>query len=340
MPFLIRSACLTGYAELTRSLGLDPFVMVREVGLERSCLSDPEIKISVDMASRLLEMSASAAGIEDFGLRLAETRRLSNLGPLALGVRDAATLQDALEAAMRYLPLHNEAMLHTLTPMGDAVLFKSELVAGSGTQARQAIELAVGVLHRLIRQLSGETWRSRPVWFAHGAPKDIATHLRMFGPWVEFGRDYNGILLEAADLAAPLPASDPAMAQHIKQYLEPMLAEARETVSEKVHRLVYDLLVSRRASAEHVASILGMSRRTLHRQLAQSGETFSSVHDAVRTALARRYVEDRGLPLSEVAHLLGFSELSAFSRWFHSEFDCSPISWRTAERHAVETLQT
>jgi AraC-like DNA-binding protein len=332
MPLLIRSACLTGYVELARSFGLDPFRLLREVGLDRSCLFDPETKISVDAANRLLEISASAARIEDFGLRLAESRRGSNLGPVALGARDAATLREALETAIRYLPLHNEAMIVSLVAMGDLVILKSEIVGDAGSQGRQANELAVGVAHRLIRQMSGETWRSRPVWFAHGAPMNMATHLRMFGPWVEFGRDCNGIVLDVDDLEAPLPTSDAAMARHVKQYLEPMLAQAHVTVSEEVRRLVFDLLVSRSASADEVASRLGMSRRSLHRHLAQGGETFSSVREAVRTDLARRYVEDRGLSLSEVARLLGFSEESAFSRWFHSKFDCSPMSWRMADQ--------
>jgi AraC-like DNA-binding protein len=332
MPLLIRSACLTGYVELAHSLGLDPFRLLREVSLDRSCLFDPEKKISVDAANWLLEISASAARIEDFGLRLAESRRLSNLGPVALGARDAATLREALENAIRYLPLHNEAMIVSLVAMGDLVVLKSEIVGDAGSHGRQGIELAVAVAHRLIRQISGETWRSRPVWFSHGAPMNMASHLRIFGPWVEFGRDCSGIVLEASDLDAPLPTSDAAMARHVKQYLEPILAQAHVTMSEKVRRLVLDLLVSRRATADEVASRLGTNRRSLHRRLAQDGETFSSIREAVRTDLARRYVEDKGLPLSEVAHLLGFSEESAFSRWFHSEFGCSPMSWRMADR--------
>jgi AraC-like DNA-binding protein len=332
MPLLIRSACLTGYVELAHSLGLDPFRLLREVSLDRSCLFDPEKKISVDAANRLLEISASAARIEDFGLRLAESRGLSNLGPVALGARDAGTLREALETAIRYLPLHNEAMIMSLVAMGDLVILKSEIGGVAGSHGRQAIELAVGVAHRLIRQMSGETWRSRPVWFSHGAPMNMASHLRMFGPWVEFGRDCNGIVLEAGDLEAALPTSDAAMARHVKQYLEPMLAQAHVTISEKVRGLVFDLLVSRSASVDEVASRLGMNRRRLHRHLARDGETFSSVREAVRTDLARRYVEDSGLPLSEVARLLGFAEASAFSRWFHSKFDCNPMSWRIAGR--------
>jgi AraC-like DNA-binding protein len=332
MSFLIRSACLTGYVELAHSFGLDPFRLLGEVGLDRSCLFDPERKISVDAVNRLLEISASAARIEDFGLRLAESRRLSNLGPVALGARDAASLREALETTIRYLPLHNEAMIVSLVAMGDLVILKSEIVGVAGSHGRQAIELAVGVAHRLIRQMSGETWRSRPVWFSHSAPMNMASYLRMFGPWVEFGRDCNGIVLEAGDLEAPLPTSDAAMARHVKQYLEPMLAQAHVTISEKVRGLVFDLLVSRSASVDEVASRLGMNRRRLHRHLARDGETFSSVREAVRTDLARRYVEDSGLPLSEVAHLLGFAEASAFSRWFHSKFDCNPMSWRMADR--------
>jgi AraC-like DNA-binding protein len=340
MPFLIRSACLTGYVELARSFGLDPFRLLRKVGLDRSCLFDPEIKISVDAANRLLEISASAARIEDFGLRLAEVRRLSNLGPVALAARDAATLQEALETAIRYLPLHNEAMIVSLVAMGDLVILKSEIVGDAGSHGKQAIELAVAVTHRFIRQLSGETWRSRPVWFSHGAPMNMASHLRMFGPWVEFGRDCNGIVLEASDLEAPLPTSDAAFARHVKQYLEPILAHAHVTISEKVRGLVLDLLVSRTASADEVASRLGMNRRSLHRHLARDGATFSSVRDAVRTDLARRYVEDRALPLRDVAHLLGFSEESAFSRWFHSKFDCNPMSWRMADRRGTHRVIT
>src|SRR6516225_3802945 len=112
-----------------------------------------------------------------------------------------------------------------LEPMGDVVIFKSGMLADRSSPGRQAIELTVGVTHRLIRQLFGGAWRSRPVWFSHGPPADPATHLRLFGPWVEFGQDCNGILLEAGDLDAPLPASDPAMARHVKQYLDPLLAE-------------------------------------------------------------------------------------------------------------------
>jgi hypothetical protein len=94
MPRVIRSACLTGYVEVAHRFGLDPFCLLKEAGLDRSCLLDPDIKISIDQCHWLLEASASEAGVEDFGLRMSENRRLSNLGPLALATRDASSLRE------------------------------------------------------------------------------------------------------------------------------------------------------------------------------------------------------------------------------------------------------
>ena len=66
------------------------------------------------------------------------------------------------------------------------------------------------------------------------------------------------------------------MARHVKQHLEPILSQADATLSERGW-VVYDLLVSHHASSDQVASRLGISWRTLHRQLARDGESFSSI---------------------------------------------------------------
>ena len=102
MPGLIRSASLTHYADVARGAGLDPARMLREFGLPPRCLVDAEIKIRIDAVRRLLEASAERSGVEAFGLLMAEARRLSNLGPLGLLVREQPTLRLAIEAFARY----------------------------------------------------------------------------------------------------------------------------------------------------------------------------------------------------------------------------------------------
>ena len=91
-------------------------------------------------------------------------------------------------------------------------------------------------------------------------------------------------------------------------------------LADEVRSLVRDVLPLGGCSVEEVAHYLGVDRRTVHRHLAQSGETFSSLVDDVRGELAESYLESNTARLADVADLLGFSALSAFSRWHKRHF--------------------
>jgi AraC-like DNA-binding protein len=336
MPRFIRSACLTNYVPVARSFGLDPYRCVKEAGLDRSCLMDPEIKVPVGDVWRLLEASARAARVEDFGLRMSEPRRLSELGPLALAIRDTSTLREALQSASRYVSLHTDSLQLSLKETDDLAMLEIERLSEEPQPSRQGTELAVGVFHGAIRQLLGNSpdrWR---VWFSHSAPNNISGYRRVFGAQVEFGHSVTALLLARHDLDIPLPGADPVMARHVRHYLDPMLARSRGTVSERLRHFVYEQLSTGRCTAEQAASRLGMDRRTLHRHLGRSGETFSSIVDEVRSDLALRYLEEQRRSLNEVTPLLGFSAPSAFSRWFLGRFGCTPGAWRITDARLTE----
>lgn len=332
-PRFVRSACLTDYVAIARSFDLDPFRLLREAGLDRSCLGDPDTRIPVNVMCGLLENSAQAAHAEDFGLRMAQARQLSSLGPLALAMRDAGTLREALESAGRYIRLHTDGIQLSLKEMDTLVMVEIKSLDSRASQSRQAVELAVGVFHRGICELVGSSQASWQIWFSHSAPKDTSIHHDIFGPRVEFGHSFAGLLIPGSSLDKPLPRADPVMARHVKRYLDPILERSDETVRERLRQLLYRQLSTGRCSAEEAAHDLGMDRRTLHRHLGRFGETFSSIVDEVRSDLAVCYLEERRRPLSEVAFLLGFSAASAFTRWFRGRFACSPTSWRINERN-------
>ena len=114
MSGLIRSASLTHYADVARSAGLDPHRMLSEFGLPPGCLKEPDLMVPIDAVRRLLEASAERSGVEAFGLLMAEARRLSNLGPLGLLIREQPTMRLALEALTRYSNRFNEALFLTI----------------------------------------------------------------------------------------------------------------------------------------------------------------------------------------------------------------------------------
>ena len=87
----------------------------------------------------------------------------------------------------------------------------------------------------------------------------------------------------------------------------------------RVENAIVPLLPHGQAKMEEIAKSLGVSRRTLARFLASEGCTFGGILDALRLDLAKSYLREQNLQNSEVAWLLGFGEVSAFThackRW-------------------------
>ncbi len=325
---LIRGASLTHYAEVARRAGLDSSAMLREFGLPPRCLKEPELLIPIDAVRGLLEASAERSGIEGFGLLMAEARRLSNLGPLGLLIREQPTMRLALEALVRYSNRLNEALFLTIEESQEVVVLREELIVGGSGSVRQSTELAIGVAFRMLRTFLGSEWRPRRVCFAHDAPADRSIHERVFGRNVEFGHDFNGIVCARADLDVVNPDADPVVARLARQMLEANPASKAANMSTRVRELVVMLLGTGTCTIDRVAQHLGIDRRTVHRRLAHEGATFSGLVEAVRRELAQRYVKDPHRSLAEVSLLLGFSAPSGFSRWYRQRFKMKPSEQR------------
>ncbi|MCO8312959.1 AraC family transcriptional regulator [Pseudomonas mandelii] len=331
MSGLVRSASLTNYVEIARSLHVDHLQQLRLVGLDPQCLLQPDLKIPNEAVARLLESSAREAGVDDFGLRMAETRKLSNLGPLALLWRDEPTIRSALKAFRDFLYLHNQGLVLNIEESGGVVVLRMEQVTVGNLPVRQAMELSVAVIHRLLKTLLGNHWHPSVVCFRHAAPLDDSRHRRVFATSVQFNSLMDGLVCSSTDLDKALPSADPDMARYVHQYLHSIREQSKTALLEQVRQMIWTVLPTGHCSVEQVAANLGWDRRTLHRKLAQEGETFSSLLDQVRAELAMRHLAHSNQPLSEIAGVLGFSELSAFSRWFRRHFDCSPSTWRARQ---------
>ena len=335
MATQVRSATLTNYAEVARKAGLDPARMLREFGLPQGCLQDPELKVPIDAVRGLLEASAERSGVEAFGLLMAETRRLSNLGPLGLLIREQPTLRLAVEALARYANRLNAALFLTIEDAGEVIVLREELIAGGSGSVRQSTELAIGVALRVLQTLLGPDWKPRRVCFAHDAPADSSVHKRVFRRIVEFGHDFNGIVCARKDLERSNPNADPLMARYAQGLVEQNFGAKRADMTARVRELVVGLLGTGRCTIDVAAQHLGVSRRTIHRHLAQEGRTFSDIVDAVRRELAARYLSEQHRRLTEVSSLLGFSAPSGFSRWYRRQFNTSPSQPRRRARRRL-----
>jgi len=86
------------------------------------------------------------------------------------------------------------------------------------------------------------------------------------------------------------------------------------TMIDRVRSTVRSRLASGYPSLGSVARDLHVSPSAIQRDLAQGGTSFKDLVETTRRELAMRYLAQRHLPISEISFLLGYSELSAFSR--------------------------
>jgi AraC-like DNA-binding protein len=331
---LTRSAGLSSFDEVARTAGLDPNALLREFDLPQRCLTEPELRVPVDSVRRLLEAAADRSGVEAFGLRLAKARRLSDMGPLGLLMREQPTLRLALEACANYANRLNAALYFTLEESPNVVVLREDLILGRPGPLRQSAELAIGVVFRVLQTFMGPQWRPLRVCFSHDAPTDRTEHDRLFGCRVEFGHAFNGIVCSRRDLEVANPNADPGLARLARQMLETYPEQGSDKITTQVRRLVVSLLGTGACSIETVAQHLGVDRRTVHRRLTQEGETFSKIVASVRRELATGFLEDPNRNLAEISSLLGFSSISGFSRWHRQQFGRTASAQRTASRGA------
>lgn len=319
MTALVRSASLTRFADVCANCRLDARELVAEVGLPGRCLDEPDLMVSASAVGRLLELAATRGNDPSFALRMAESRRLSNLGPLGLLLRDEPTLRNALEAIVAHIHLQNEALTVRVEQVGNLVAIRMQLSGEKGQSTRQGTELAIGVAYRLFATFLGASWRPRVVCFTHRAPNDLSVHRRVFGAAVEFGHEFDGIVCNAVDLDVANPGADPVMARYTTRLLQ-QSPRKQPRVSDRVREFIVLFLPRGHCRTEVVAQHFGVDRRTIARHLAAEGTTFSALVDDVRGELLSRYLKEDERTLAEVSTLLGFSDPTAFSRWHRSRF--------------------
>jgi AraC-like DNA-binding protein len=331
MTDLIRSASLTHYPDVARSVGLDPKQMMRKARLPLACLEHPEVRIAVSGFRRLLEMSAAESGAQDFGLRMANRGGLANLGPVALIVREQPTIGKAIEAFARYIHIHHDGMRLDVRRSGNTVMIALNLRGRHPSAHNQSIDLGLATIYRVIRALCGDDWRPIEMHFRYRAPRNRERHQEFFGCPLVFNSEVDAVLLSARDMDRRITSSHPLMASYLRKRVEEIDTRPGGWDA-KVDEVIRSLLDSGNCTVERVAEHFSCTRRTIHRHLAECGTSFSEILDAQRADLVTRLIDDHDRPLAAIAIQLGFSAQSALARWFRHRFGCTITEWRQGVR--------
>ncbi|HEX5006856.1 MAG TPA: AraC family transcriptional regulator [Hyphomonadaceae bacterium] len=324
----VRAAVLSNYFEVARLAKLDPAPLLKQVQLSQFKLSDPDRKIPLRAALRLLEESAKASEYETYGLRMAQLRKLSDFGAVSLLLLHQPTLRAALTILQRYQYLLNQSLSIHVEEHGDVVVVREEFVAEYNAGARQGVELALGVLFRMCEALFAPHWRPMEVHLTHEPPAKLDLHRQVFASPLTFRAEFCGFVCPASDLDRLNARGNPEMARYAQHYLDSLPGSGAVPAHEQVRQALHHLIPSGHFAATDVARHLGIHVRSLQRRLEGEGASFLDLQHEARMELARRYLQNRDYSIIQVAELLGYTSPSAFTRWFTARFGMSPTVWR------------
>jgi AraC-like DNA-binding protein len=334
---LVRAASLTGYFAVADRLKLDTMPLLRSVGLSRAIMENPEQMLPARSVIRLLEESAEAANCPTFGLRMAEMRELADLGMVSLLIAHQPTLRDALAVLSQFRNRINSTLVLRVEKFNGLTLLREVFALDPPIASRQADDLALAVLDRICRSVLGTGWKPISVSFTYEPPPPAqnAVYQRIFACPIEFGSEYEGILVNSVDLDRLNPRSEPALALHARKLVGAMIDPGERSLIGEVEEALLLLMPSGRASIGRVADSLGMNVRTLQRRLEEEGTKFSEVLDRIRVREVSRHFAHRRLRLTDIAHLLGYASLGAFSRWYAERFQEAPSKGRKRGRKQI-----
>ena len=330
---MIRSSLLAGYSDLTRSLGGHPQRLMRASGIHPRVETDHDSYISFAALCDLLERTADATGCETFGLRLSEAQGIDSLGPLGLAMQNCATFREAIGEWRQFQSVHLRGAHSELNVVGSQLHWTLHVDEPGRLGTRQKIAQSLGLACNVFRVLLGPRGNPVSVHFMQPAPADRSDFRRVFRSPVLFSQDADFIALPRDTLEHPIERSNPDLRRLIDHYLREMKTGISESLEDQIRKVIRSGLSRQDCSIEDVAAMLSVAPRTLQRQLQQRGTSFSRLLEEVRASAARRHLAESQLSLTQLAAILGYSELSAFSRAFHRWHGQSPQQWQRS-RHS------
>ena len=334
----LRAGLVTAVLQFVAGSGGDPARVRAAAGLREGDLLDPDRMVEIDRLAAVLAAAGDEMRDPAFGLHLGANFDLEGLGLLTYAVLNASTVEIGLNNLVRYLGTLIEGAKAELSTRSRVASLRVVVDGADPTAFRHLHEGGLLLVLRMLRRLVGAAaWRPLAIALVHGAPADTREHRRRYGVEPRFGQRANEIRFDAALLARAVAGTDrsllPVVEHRLQEVLaaepgdEPWLARLRVEIASR--------LCDGHPTLPDVAPEIGLGTRTLQRLLAERGLVYRDLVQDARRRLALEYLERSNTDLTEIAFLLGYSELAAFAHAFQRWMGTSPGAHRRARRRSL-----
>jgi len=255
-----------------------------------------------------------------FGLHFGESLQLSALGIVGEIIKSSDTVGKALTIAASLTHLITTAF--KLEVMQDNNTFTVQFIPpdadwkNSVTSIQTLDLLMVFVIHELDGLLLKKI---KPIAVSYARELDnIADYERVMRCRPTANSAKNLVTFDKAYWNEPIISANYELQNFLLQKLPPLKSPNSE--KQTLHNRIYNYMLANSylgmVSLDDIASNFNLSTRTMQRKLKEEGINFQQVADEVRKSLAINYLKAGEYPVKQVSYMLGYNELSAFTRTF------------------------
>jgi AraC-like DNA-binding protein len=318
-------------------LGVERALLCADAGLTPADVQDPLQRVPLAVLNRLMEQASVRTGLDHFGLLCGQSIRTAHFGGLGLAAMTSGRLRDAIGMIG---PLGRLVFDHDASRTDMAVedhrcsLADVPLPGCAYPLGPQLVDAMTAGWVAFGRWMTGRSDPMLAVQLHRPAVVDTHPYQAFFGCTPQYAQPRSAIVFDAALLDTPLLEADSDMHQAVLTQARAQLdrALAPWSLVARVRAVLAEQLPWGAPRLPALCAALQVSPRSLQRQLAQQGQGYAQVLDAVRRERTEHLLRHTDDSMLAVAMQVGYSEAASFSHAFRAWFGCSPQQYRQRVR--------
>lgn len=330
----IRVAPALAVVAVVRDFGLDPAEILTEAGWSPNLLNDPENIVPYAAVGRLIAVAAARTECDHFGLLFGIKAGPAAIGALGFAARYAPDVRSALRLLTGQFAHHDRGGVATFAEEGMATTLGYRILDPKVPGSAHIIAGSLAIGFQLMKMLCGPYWRAMETSFAFRRPADVKPYHNFFGKAVRFDAGESALSFAAHWLDCKVIGADPELQRVLLRAIDhdnTQRSSNKRDLRSEVRGVLAGMMGREGVNLAAVASTFNLSSRTLHRRLAALGTSFQELLDEVRCEMACRLLENTTLPIAQLSLMLGYSEVSAFTRSFKRRVASAPGAWRASK---------
>ena len=323
-------------ADSLKDYQVDYSPLMLQLHMDEGILDDPKSTYFQDQVTQFWNLAGKAANDELFGFK-AGSRVISTSYPeLGYLLMACPNLLSCLEQMHEHQTMLAEGFEIAVSEDMDDITISVNIIPCELTPSQFAIDAMIVSLIHFISWLTQQKTSPVEVGLKRSAPKATSYLKDLFEANTVFKQKQNFIKIKKADAEKPLATANPLLLQYYSEQIKTIQERTkRKSCRESIQALLLNHESENTFTLEYCAKHLHISTSTLKRRLKAEGTSFNQVVQETKFFLAKQYLSNETIPLSEIAYLLGFSDNSALSRAFKKWSGVSPLSYKAQKRARI-----